>query len=304
MNCFAKNLRIFFLAGGVCFAGSLMANAARSCVTDEDLARSPLAKLARALENGDAETAADYFRFPFERPAPIPPIRNREEFITYFPTLFDSGYRMAIRKGNFAEDWKNAGWRGVHAFIGSGPDGWLEPSIHIDGSLEKGGLVYAVAGRPCAAERALLERLTTEDRGTLHPSLCAAPFNPVGCFATEDGKFAGRIDRLPKLLRDGRGNPPEIFRVALFLIPVHAGDKPETVFYATLREEGNGGNHSYLDIEWHYSLAVCVHDTEPKPGQELPTFLLVNWWGGYPEIGDMEWERPARYAVWRELLEP
>jgi hypothetical protein len=276
-----------------------------SCVTEADLARSPLARFAQAIENGDAETAADFVRIPFERPAPLQPIRTRDAFVARFPTLFDDTFRRVLRGSSFAEDWQDGGWRGVTAEIGA------LTTLRIDGTLGKGGQLYAI-DTPSTAETALRARLLQADRATLPRVWHDTPYEPQGAFLTEDGALAGRIDRLPgSRIGDGDGIEDDmrgdwddsraLYRVALFEMPLRDGQMPETVFYATRRADGNGGCHTYLDTAWCYSLSVTVHPTEPPPGFELPRYTLTRWLACAPETGKPEYRRPARYMAWSEL---
>ena len=301
---------ISFVAAALllCIAGNAARAGEPSCVTEDDLARSPLARFAQALEKGDAETAAEFVRIPFERPAPLPPIRTREAFADYFPTLFDDGLRRVLRGSRFAEDWRDGGWRGVTADIGG------LTILRIDGTLEKGGLLYGI-DESCTAEKALRARLLEADRATLPWAWRDTPYNPEGAFLTDDGELAGRIDCLHgSRIGDGDGmedglrqdwdDPRALYRVALFAMPLRVGQMPETVFYATRRPDGNGGCHTYLDVNWCYSLAVTVHPTEPPPGSELPRYTLTRWMACSPETGEPEYSRPARYVAWSELRPP
>ena len=72
------------------------------------MSKSPLKRLAKAIVDGDAATVADFVSYPLKRPAPIPPIKNKEEFIAYFPILFDKTFRKKMRNGTFEEDWETS----------------------------------------------------------------------------------------------------------------------------------------------------------------------------------------------------
>lgn len=147
--------------------------------------------------------------------------------------------------------------------------------------------------------------------GTLHPSLVQIPFEPILCFEADDGTLAGRIDRLPtKHLgagADGAGNGDfgdslAIYRISVFRTPVGAGQKPDTVFCATRRMDGNNGGHTYVDVTWEYSLGVATQSIEP-PGAVLTALDFQRWPMATPELGlDMlESSIPAHPVRWREL---
>lgn len=254
---------------------------AKSSVTAADLAASPLARLAQAIEEGDAETAAAFVRFPLERQAPIPPIANAREFIDYFPTLFDEAFRDQMREGDFAEDWHEAGCRGATYNYGD---------IWVDGTLDEGGLVSAVDYQS-EAEKRLREALVEEERQTLPPPL-ADTCDPVLCFRTDDGEFVGRVDRLES----------DTFRIALFPGPARTGrrlprhdSQPDAVFQASDVPEGNGGNHVYLDRGGQYALMVSVIGTEAP---ELDLLERASWAEAFGT------SRRAHSCPWRDLLEP
>ena len=75
------------------------AETSRSSVTQADLESSPLARLAKAIEDGDATFVAKLVHYPLERTAPLPSIPNEEEFVKRFPVLFDETFRERIRRG-------------------------------------------------------------------------------------------------------------------------------------------------------------------------------------------------------------
>lgn len=236
--------------------------------------KSPLKRLAKAIVDGDAATVADFVSYPLKRPAPIPPIKNKKEFIAYFPILFDKTFRKEMRDGTFEDDWDEVGWRGV--MYGNG-------EFWVDGTLYEGGKIYAV-NYNSKAEHELRIKLMDEDKKTLHKSLWDDEFTPVSSFETLDGKIAGRIDDI-----DG-----EKFRIALYEKPVHAGDKPKEVFYACTIYEGSGGNHYYLDSKWLHVVSINVVGQIDEPDLDIRS--RGHW---SDEMGE---PRGASYKTWKEIL--
>lgn len=280
-------IAVWAIAGHLCTAAVPPADcpqrteSGRSSVTAADLAASPLARLAKAIEKGDAETVATFVRFPLEREAPLPALANPREFIDYFPVLFDEGFRARMRQGDFSEDWKEAGWHGTTYGHGD---------IWVDGTLANGGPIVRVDYQS-AEEKRLRATLVEEERRTLPPSL-ADTCDPVFCFRTDDGEFAGRVDRR----KDGS------FRVALFPGPARTGRllprdgaNPESVFLASEIPEGNGGNHVYLDCAGRYALAATVIGDDAP---ELELLERISWREAF-ENG-----RRAGHCPWEKLLEP
>lgn len=252
-----------------------------SSVGPEDLTASPIACLAKAIEDGDAETVATFVCYPLERESPLPLIENEEQFVAYFPVLFDDTFRQEMREGRFSRDWEEVGCRGVMYDHG---DVW------VDGTLESGGKIHCV-NYQSAGEKQLREALIEEERATL-PSGFTGLCDPVFCFETDDREIAGRVDR------EENGD----FRILLFDGSARRGggitrrDRPIGFFQATRIYEGSGGNHVYLDRFGRYALDVSVVGLVEAP--ELELYERATWNGAYEEV------RPAHYANWRDLLAP
>lgn len=252
-----------------------------SSVGPKDLTASPIARLAKAIEDGDAETVATFVCYPLERDSPLPPIENEEQFVAYFPVLFDDAFRQEMREGRFSRDWEEVGCRGVM---------YRNGALWVDATLESGGKINCV-NYQSAGEKQLREALIEEERATL-PSGFTGLCDPVFCFETDDREIAGRVDR------EENGD----FRVLLFDGPARRGggiprrDRPIGFFQATRIYEGSGGNHVYLDRFGRYALDVSVVGLVEAP--ELQLYERPTW------LGDFEECRPAHYANWRDLLAP
>ena len=259
----------------------LAAEASDTSVRPRDLATSPIARLAQAIEDGDAKTVAAYVRYPLEREAPLPPLENEEQFAAYFWTIFDEPFCQKMREGRFARDWQEVGCRGVMYDNGD---------IWVDGTLADGGMIYCV-NYQSAPEKALREALLEMERATIAPGY-SEMCDPVLCFETDDRTIAGRVDKeedgdfrillYDGFARTGRGIP--------------RGENPTAVFHATRIYEGSGGNHVYLDRFGRYALDVAVVGLVEAP--ELQLFERATWMGAFEE------GRPAHYANWPDLLSP
>ena len=246
------------------------AETSRSSVTQADLESSPLARLAKAIEDGDATFVAKLVHYPLERTAPLPSIPNEEEFVKRFPVLFDETFRERMRNGSFTNDWAEVGWRGTMFDNGS---------LWVGGTLKDGGLIYGV-NYQSAAEKALWEAAIEAERKTLHESI-ADVCNPVAYFVTEDGKTAGRIDAL-----DENRN---FVRIALFDTPVRSGAKPSLVFRAW------NGPGIWLGDDWRNAVSQTDIGTDMTP-----TFVLhekENW-----DDAKFSISRPAETASWNDIL--
>lgn len=252
-----------------------------SSVTSDDLAASPIASLAKAIEDGDATTVAAFVNYPLKREAPIPAIGNEEEFVAYFPVLFDEPFRKGMREGRFSRDWEEVGCRGVM---------YARGALWVDGTLADGGKIISV-NYQSAREQRLRAALIEEERSTLAPGY-ARPCDTVLCFETDDREIAGRVDK------DENGD----FRILLYEGSARTGrgiprkGNPSGYFLATAVYEGSGGNHTYLDRFGRYALDVTIVGHPDAP--ELELFERDSWMDAFGE------GRPAHYANWPDLLAP
>ena len=264
-----------FLALLTCSGCKTIMDFHESSVTPEDLETYKLAHLIKAIEDGDAETVSESVHYPLPRPAPLPPIENSEEFIAYFPIIFDNAFRRQLRKTSFTDSWIMPNSWGVEYYYNF---------IRIDGTLKSGGRIHKL---DCCSEteKKLRRKLMEEDRKTLCDYLQNEPFTPVLCFETTDGKTAGRIDELED----------HQFRIALFNKPVHPGDCPYNTFKANIIYEGRQGSHSYLDCYWQCEVAINMDGPPDAPEMELLYRVERSVDFGEP--------RAAVQRTWQKILE-
>ncbi|MBR4190311.1 MAG: hypothetical protein IKQ55_10155 [Kiritimatiellae bacterium] len=275
-----ERFAVLFVAGVLVCSGSAAGASESSSVGPDDLAASPIARLAQAIEDGDAATVAAYVRYPLEREAPIPAIGNEEEFVAHFPVLFDEPFRQGMREGRFPRDWEEVGCRGVM---------YARGALWVDGTLADGGKIISV-NYQSPGEKRLRAELIEEERSTLAPGL-ARHCDPVFCFETDDREIAGRVDK------EENGD----FRILLYDGPARTGrgipwkSNPAAYFQATAVYEGSGGNHTYLDRFGRYALDVTIVGHPDAP--ELELYERESWMDAVGE------GRPSHYASWFDLLE-
>lgn len=254
-----------------------------SSVGPADLAASPIARLAKAIEDGDAATVAAAVSYPLRREPPLPDIRDESGFIERFPVIFDETFRNRMRSGRFSEDWEEVGWRGTMYDNGK---------LWVAGTLADGGKIYWI-NYQSAEEGRLREALLEKERATLHPSL-AGTCDLVLCFATDDGIVCGRVDR----------EGDDEFRVLLYNGPARTGGRriprgtgtPRDVFRATAEYHGSGGDHVYLDRSGRFALDVNVITSDESPDLVLHDRLERD--------DDFEAGHRAHYVAWNDLVEP
>ena len=277
--CAAACAVLFFVAketdGGAADVGTTGTEKAAkthpSSVTPADLESSALARLAKAIEDGDAAFVANHVLYPLGRATPLPSIANEEEFVKLFPILFDEAFRERMRAGSFTNDWTEMGWRGT--MFGNG-------ELWVDGTIHDGGAICGVHYQS-DAERNLWKEAIESERKTLHESI-ADICDPVAYFVTEDGKTAGRIDAL-----DANRT---FVRIALFDTPVRQGAKPSSVFQAW------NGPDIWLGADWCNALSHIEVGTD-----RTPTFILhkkENW-----DDAKFSICRPAEGSDWNAILQ-
>jgi hypothetical protein len=134
----------------------------------------------QAVENGDSQLIANMIRFPLRRKSPLPSIENKQEFLSYYDTLFDKAFQDQLQQYGKEEDYGSVGWRGV--MVGRG-DVWFEYGtgniMAINYHSQKGQL----------AQEALLDRL----KSSLHPSI--QEFRELGVRCTTETHTV-RVDRM------------------------------------------------------------------------------------------------------------
>ena len=171
------------------------------------------------VKQGNKDALSQKVAFPLRRPAPLPPIKNQQEFISHYDEIFDKELVDMIVTSNPAKDWEQMGWRGIML-----QDGvvWLD---------EKGQLI--AVNYQSAAEKKRQEALILQDKGQMHASIKEYKL-PV-C-VLETAKFRIRIDDM------GEGR----YRYASWPVKGHFSDQPDLVINnGTFIPEGSGGNHRF-----------------------------------------------------------
>lgn len=70
-------------------------------------------KFISAVKTEDPETVSDYIVFPIRRPAPIPPITNKQQFIERYHEIFDKNLTSIIVNSDAEKDWSQVGYQGI-----------------------------------------------------------------------------------------------------------------------------------------------------------------------------------------------
>ena len=129
------------------------------------------------VRNNQVKELADLAKYPIQRPNPIPNLENREDFIRYYPILFDEAFRNRILEEG-----------GEDVISRSGMMGLLNGLIWLD----VGGEILSIHNNS-AEELALQGQLEAEAAAGLHPSVKEFSSNMYAC---DCGEYKVRLDQM------------------------------------------------------------------------------------------------------------
>ncbi len=198
-----------------------------------------------AVKSGNIEKLSSKIRYPLNRTYPIPPIKNKQEFVKRYKEVFDDNLTKKIVNSKVEADWNDVGWRGIMLLNG---ELWLD----TDGKL----IAINHQSRLEAKEQA---RLINVDKSSLHPSISNFT-QPVLIFET--AQYRIRIDDL------GSNN----YRYASWPIKSKMSDKPKLILTnGKFTPDGSGGNHNYQfkSGDYLYTCFITVIGEKGTPPAQL-----------------------------------
>lgn len=201
-----------------------------------------------AVKSGNIEKLGSKISYPLNRAYPIPPIKNKQEFVKRYKEVFDDNLTKKIINSKVNTDWDAVGWRGIMLLNG---ELWLD----TNGKL----LAVNHQSRLEAKEQA---RLINVEKSSLHPSISNF-IQPVLVFET--AQYRVRIDDL------GNNN----YRYASWPIKSKMSDKPKLVLSnGKWTPDGSGGNHNYQfkSGDYLYTCFINVMGEESTP----PALLVIS----------------------------
>jgi hypothetical protein len=179
--------------------------------------------------------------FPFDREYPLPPVKDRQDFLTRYNEIFDQHLINLITSSNPDKDWSEMGWRGIMLLDG---EVWLD----YDGRLIS-------INYQSDFEKNKREQLIETEKSALHVSIRNFK-QPVHVLETANYKL--RIDDM------GDQN----YRFAVWKIQSKMIDKPDFVIEGgEYKPDGSGGNHRF---EFHrkdytYECSIIVMGEKGSP---------------------------------------
>lgn len=192
--------------------------------------RAQFRKIIELIRNNDLVQLADLIQYPLERPDPIPNIKTKDEFILYYPTLFDDLFRQWLLDTTRA---LSSAFRDPHSFF----VGLFQGEIYVN----EDGLINRI-NYSSKKEIELRNVLEKEVLTKIHPSITNC-MDPV-LFLKSDN-YIIMID----LLDDHTA------RYSSWSIPKRINDKPDLIIYhGTYEYQGNMGSiiYTFKNGDWTY----------------------------------------------------
>ena len=203
-----------------------------------------------AIANGDKEMFAEMICYPLHREYPLADIKDKQQMVCYFDTLFDESFRNRVA-GLDSNSWEQIGWRGWMILNGEIWD--TDPCIVINYSSP--------------LEQRHAESLIKKDISRLHPSL-RGNWEPFECYLLDgmgnpDFEYEyARIDVSTDLVSED-GEP--VYRLSLFKKESNASDAPTLVLMGNREVEGSMHIVTfYFDSEEYY---ICIDPQNVEDGK-------------------------------------
>ena len=193
------------------------------------------------IKDKDIDKLNSIISYPIQRPYPIPPIRNKQEFKNRYSEIFDDNLTSSITNSNIKEDWSDLGWRGIMLHNGI---------VWIDYNGKLTAINYT-----SDKEKSIEEKWIKYQKELLHTDLknFKKPIHTI-----ESDKFIVRIDLLEN----------EKYRYASWSKHSEISSKPNLVINkGERRADGSSGNHyfTFVNGEYRYIVYVNIFGTNETP---------------------------------------
>ena len=192
----------------------------------------------------DINKISDKIKFPLYRKYPIPPIKNKKEFIKRFNEIFDDKLCIKIANSDSGQ-WTLMGWKGIMLDNGTV---WMESSFE--------GRIIAV-NYMSNIEKELRKELIKKEKRSLHSSLRDFE-SPKYKVITED--YLIRIDKLT----NGK------YRYASWDINKKESLKPDLILEnGEFEYQGSGGNHTITFLNKNYQYKIFMFQLRERDSNDI-----------------------------------
>jgi hypothetical protein len=188
-----------------------------------------LGRFIEAVKTDNPDKIGDHIAYPLRRKNPLPPVKDKADFVARYDDIFDDKLKAAIINSDVDEDWSQVGWRGII----------YRPTdlISMPGAMwfqdDENGKLYAL-NYHSPREIELGKKLAEKDRSDIFEALRDFESNAT---ILETDKFVIRIDRMAD----------NSDRYAAWSKPKSMSDEPDIVIKdGTWHWDGSGGNRYYI----------------------------------------------------------
>lgn len=198
--------------------------------------------IIKVFQNNDKKSLSNLIVYPLNRIKPLPPIKNKIDFIDRFEDVFDENIIQLVSNSSIEKDWHSVGYRGI----------MLENGLLW---LNEKGKIRAL-NYETIAEKKLRDIIILKQKNTLHKSIRNFK-NPI--LEWETKKFHLRVDDMGS----------DDYRYTSWSINKSPSETPSLILYGGVRKfEGSGGNHSYIftNGKHSYHCSVNVLGADDTPG--------------------------------------
>lgn len=206
--------------------------------------------IIKLFQENDPEKIAEIIRFPLNREYPIPPIKNKAEFLQRFSEVFDAGLidRIANSKLN---QWSEMGWRGI----------MLDQGVIWLGNFDE---IITAVNYQSDAEKKIKNDLISKEKENLHSSLKTYE-QPVYRIKTKN--YLIRIDNVKK----------DLYRYASWKIGAKESSKPDLIIEnGKLEFQGSGGNHDIIFRKGNFNYDIYRGIIGEKDAPEITLEVKEN----------------------------
>ncbi len=197
------------------------------------------------VKNNEVDKVVSSTVYPLRRELPIPPIKNKQEFIKRYADIFDAKLVKMLASSNPYKDWRLM------------RDGFML----LDGEvwLDDTGQLIAVNYKS-QKETILQKEYDRKDREQLHASLRKFSKRVL---ILETATYRIRVDELSE----------DVYRYAAWKVQAKMSDKPDLVLNNGVRNSaGSAGNHDFQFKRGEYTY-IC--DINVLGYEATPAYLIV-----------------------------
>jgi hypothetical protein len=184
-------------------------------------------QIARLIKYDSIKKLATLVSYPLRRENPVPNINSAQEFISYYPILFDKEFKKKVIKFDSSDIFQHNGSYGLFA-----GDMWIDED----------GKIISI-NHVSESEKIFSIKLTNEIQSKMYPEIKEWKRNVIVC---ESKKYLVRIDDI---------NGHDSLRYISWGKGKQISDKPDLVLYGGTSEfqgEQGGVVYTFKSGEWSY----------------------------------------------------